>query len=444
MDKRIEDFFEQAKAISLSPEEALACQKRIIDQMQGNPVRTADEACPTDQMTHSEPAFQALQNIRLSEAESQRAESVLREFMAAHPVNMAAAIAQHEKKASRWTIVTSFFSFRYAPTLAAVLVLVLGTGSLTYAADSALPGDPLYVVKVAVIEEVRATFAVTPEAKAEWNTVRAERRMNEAQALASANRLTPEVSEALAANFDMHIENANKQIERIARAGKEIDAAVFTVAVESRLRNHKDALQKIADNRGDQMSGKNISVVLRRIEHATENVVAINQSLNTRIAVNAAESGDASATVAVMMAADQDVSSGNVPPEMAMQNATTTMMKLENDGRGGGVQGNSHISLPDSFVKMQLLKHLRKRRGSGSSISSESSSSVSTSRSSSSVMRSSAHTTSSSQSKQSEISSPSSAPQSSSAKSADPLPAIIPLPSSESTSSAGLLDGLLH
>ena len=60
-----------------------------------------------------------------------------------------------------------------------ILALMFGGGGISYAAEGAVPGDALYPIKVSVNEEVRDLVAFSPEAKADWETRRLERRLAE-------------------------------------------------------------------------------------------------------------------------------------------------------------------------------------------------------------------------------------------------------------------------
>ncbi|MCC7500565.1 hypothetical protein IT396_02065 [Candidatus Nomurabacteria bacterium] len=98
-----------------------------------------------------------------------------------------------------------FFSTRVLAPLAVVFLISSGT---TYAAEGALPGDTLYPVKVYVNESVVLSLARTPEAKAEAHASLAERRVEEAQALAAEGRLDASTTEALAVEVEAHVEEA--------------------------------------------------------------------------------------------------------------------------------------------------------------------------------------------------------------------------------------------
>lgn len=103
------------------------------------------------------------------------------------------------------------FSYQFARVaLAAVLVLVLAGGGTAYAAEGALPGSPLYTVKVNVNEPVRVALASTPAAKAAVNAQIATTRVEEAEALAQAGQLDATTSGELADNFEAHAKSATR------------------------------------------------------------------------------------------------------------------------------------------------------------------------------------------------------------------------------------------
>ena len=115
-----------------------------------------------------------------------------------------------------------FFIFNHAVlqrTFAAVVlcVFVLGSGGGTsYAAQGALPGDVLYAIKIHVNEFVETKLATTPVEKAEVQAVLAERRVEEAQTLASQGKLTEVAATELQVRFDEHATAAQSLTEALA------------------------------------------------------------------------------------------------------------------------------------------------------------------------------------------------------------------------------------
>ena len=103
-------------------------------------------------------------------------------------------------------------------TLIAAIVLAFGGGAAA-AAEGSLPGDILYPVKVKVNEEVKSALSLSAEAKAAWDARRAERRLEEAEKLAVAEKLTVLTSEQLAERFRKYAEKMENRLERLEESG---------------------------------------------------------------------------------------------------------------------------------------------------------------------------------------------------------------------------------
>lgn len=110
----------------------------------------------------------------------------------------------------------SVFSYRTRMVLAGMMLFVLAGGGTASAAQAALPGDLLYPIKVSINEPIEVALASDVSAKAEVAVKLAERRVEEAQALAAKGTLEVSVAEELAANFDAHAavaEELSAQVE---------------------------------------------------------------------------------------------------------------------------------------------------------------------------------------------------------------------------------------
>jgi hypothetical protein len=111
--------------------------------------------------------------------------------------------------------------------VAACLIVALGGGSLSYAAENTLPGDLLYPMKVSFNEEVVGAMKLTPEAKIAWQEKRVERRLSEIEALKGRNRLDENKKNQIEKNLNKH----EKDIERI-KDGHNIDTEPIIIKVK--------------------------------------------------------------------------------------------------------------------------------------------------------------------------------------------------------------------
>lgn len=149
----------------------------------------------------------AFESESLSDAERARMRSELAAYASYHGVR-----ALPKRSAAQGWL--AHFR-RPLPAALGILVAVLAaTGGIAYAAEGALPGNPLYGVKVGVVEPVQGAFAVSTEAQAAWQMTLAERRLFEAATLAAHNELSTTTANALAMRFSMHAANASSLIAR--------------------------------------------------------------------------------------------------------------------------------------------------------------------------------------------------------------------------------------
>lgn len=96
-----------------------------------------------------------------------------------------------------------------------ILGLLMG-GSASFAAETTVPGDVLYPVKVHVNESVRGAVTVSPTAKAEWEIHLVERRLEEVEKLATRPNAAPQAQEQAQENlvkYTKHVEDRIAKFE---------------------------------------------------------------------------------------------------------------------------------------------------------------------------------------------------------------------------------------
>ena len=134
---------------------------------------------------------------------------------------------------------------RPAALIGAVAFLFATGGGVAFAAEGSLPGDVLYPVKVGVVEKVEGALAVTAEAKANFEITLANRRLTEAETLATKGRLSPDEADELAARFTADTENAANDIASV-RARNPGGAAVAETKLSAVLSTHADILGQVS------------------------------------------------------------------------------------------------------------------------------------------------------------------------------------------------------
>lgn len=282
-------FLRAAKAIRLLPAESMAIRESLR-----NAVRKSENSRLDITMKEQE-FIERAQSIALSASEK----AVMKE---------AILDAMKKSHGQAWW----FLPFKsFASITAAVLIVTVSGVSVSFAAEAAMPGDLLYSVKVHVNEEVKSRLAFTPMAKAQVESERVERRLKEAEILASTSSFTPEkakmISDNLRANVAALQATTNDLEETDADAavslGMDIEATLAAHArLLSRLKTEQksivsDFITSLDDARMD-IEEINISTIARA---NSANIVA---ALNTKIhSQQKHKESDESAGTAVMMMA---------------------------------------------------------------------------------------------------------------------------------------------
>lgn len=157
----------------------------------------------------------------------------------------------------------SWFSLRFAVPTAALLIVAMGGGT-AYAAQGALPGDLLYSVKTNVNESVAGALAFSNEAKVSFHTSVAQTRLQEAETLASQNKLDNNVTDQIEANFEGHVARADELAHTIAETD-EGAAVEATVRLDSFLSAHGSILARIGSGSSDEQTKENSNAIALRV-----------------------------------------------------------------------------------------------------------------------------------------------------------------------------------
>lgn len=97
-----------------------------------------------------------------------------------------------------------------------LLAFLLTSGGTSYAATNALPGEPLYSIKVNVNENIQSFVAVTPDAKAKVEVKHTQTRLAEAEELSKKGRFDAEAQSIIETKIDEHTEALKLNIAELA------------------------------------------------------------------------------------------------------------------------------------------------------------------------------------------------------------------------------------
>lgn len=143
-----------------------------------------------------------------------------------------------------------FLSPAFVSPLAFVLILALVGGGTAYAAESAVPGDALYSIKVNVNEKITEALATSIETKAAAHAKFAERRLREAEVLAERGALTAKTKEEIEMRLDHHAEEIDIVVAEVGRENPGA-AEELSSRLGSLLEAHSVLIERLSEEVGD-------------------------------------------------------------------------------------------------------------------------------------------------------------------------------------------------
>ncbi len=131
-----------------------------------------------------------IQNINLSDGEKNEIFEQLDLHMKNNPIEHDSEKAQILDRLSSFVMQYKQYVHRYKHSygVIATIVILCITASTAYAAESSLPGDVLYPIKIYVNESVKAVTKVTPNAKTKFEEEKVIKRLDEVQELVKKGR----------------------------------------------------------------------------------------------------------------------------------------------------------------------------------------------------------------------------------------------------------------
>lgn len=214
--------------------------------------------------------FKNAKKVALSQEEKERGRAALRAFIATNPVREGIF-----PRLMVWNSQRSIVKrlFLYPMPIVLIIALLLGGGA-TFAAEQSLPGDILYPVKINVNEGVRGLLAVSDDSEARLQADLAERRLEEAEKLASEGRLDDDVRARIEANFEDHAARVEARIEAMK---DDSDGNTNAVAVgsqfEASLRAHEEILKRLSEEKKGSEDG--IASIVAMVRGASDDINVI-------------------------------------------------------------------------------------------------------------------------------------------------------------------------
>lgn len=225
-------------------------------------------------------------SVFLKKDEYVRMRADLVSFMKLHPVRIPLGFRHIMKKWSdQFYFINLIPNIRIMPI--ALLITLLLSGGVSYAAEGAMPGDVLYPIKINVNEEVRGLLTIQEDAKANWEARRAERRLEEAEELAVRGELRDEVRTRIAENFENHAERVHQIASRL-RDNNNPNAADIASRFETSLRVHAQILERLDEKRQGHEGGTEAEDNLRtKVRERRNSILEIRNDVERRITEHA-------------------------------------------------------------------------------------------------------------------------------------------------------------
>jgi len=147
-------------------------------------------------------------------------------------------------------------------------------------------------VKVNVNEEVRGWLTLDNEAKAHWEVILAERRLDEAEELAVEGTLNAEVRAQLEANFQAHADRVANRIEKF-RARDPKAAADVMAKFEASLKAHDRILFNIGSGSETDVESQVKSLLLKiKSEHRNATDVKVRAEADASVKADVRQSAE--------------------------------------------------------------------------------------------------------------------------------------------------------
>lgn len=139
------------------------------------------------------------------------------------------------------------------PIIPILIVLFFG-GGISYFAESSLPGEFLYPIKIYVNENVGEAISITDNMKAGFEIRSASRRLAEIEKLAEKNKLTEKILTDSHTRFSENLARFKKISLKLEEKSKG-DVSLVRSDMQSSLEAHRELLLKIQEKNESSFAG---------------------------------------------------------------------------------------------------------------------------------------------------------------------------------------------
>lgn len=214
---------------------------------------------------------------KLSASERAALKHEFRAFMEEHPATPKPFLSPYFSTIHRVQVATF-----------ASLFIFMVLGGSTFAAENAEPDDDIfYAIKTNVIESAMLGVALSDTDKARTYSKLVERRLEEAESLASTNQLTEEYVQLLGAKIEEHTDDAHEYIRTADEPNEVSDALEISTDLETTLDAHRQILEDTAAE-----TGANAADLLEAVENQSDETEAVGDELEDELRVGSPAEAD--------------------------------------------------------------------------------------------------------------------------------------------------------
>ncbi len=189
----------------------------------------------------------SLKNHALSSEEREELRGRVVAFMDASAVAVRNDyVSRHDLGEARSKSLVAVTKLKRKRMISIIVAVLFGlSGGVSYAAQSSLPGDTLYPVKVHVNEGIEGAFHVGAKAEAEFARKELERRAAETEALVAQQRLDAEAKATLVAHAQSHLNLFAEAKQDLEADGATTTAREEQVKTDHTMKANADAFLKL-------------------------------------------------------------------------------------------------------------------------------------------------------------------------------------------------------
>lgn len=190
--------------------------------------------------------FKKINNERLTDTEKQMVFSRLEKFVENNPIKTPWYQKIENKIISPFN--QNIFMHHKILSSAFVIVLLIGaTGGTSMIAESSIPGDTLYPIKINLNEKFQSFTATTLEEQALIEASHIEERLAEAEKLSEQNKLDDTRKTQVETLFTQNLQSTLNKVKSIDESGDSKNAKNIKIKIENSLKKHKTVIDKILE-----------------------------------------------------------------------------------------------------------------------------------------------------------------------------------------------------